>query len=103
MLPNGLRGLRLRLSTLTWWGGALAAVLVTGIALRVWIYLSVLGRPNSDESVVGLMVLHAMRGDFSTFFWGSAYGGPQEVLLSVPVFAVAREWLPRACGSSRSR
>src|SRR3954451_7033485 len=70
-------------------GVAVAAVCVTGIALRVWIDLSILGRPNSDESVVGLMVIHAMHGDISTFFWGSAYGGPHEVLLSVPVFWVA--------------
>jgi hypothetical protein len=62
-------------------------VAALGIGLRIWIDLSILGRPNSDESVVGLMVLHAMRGDISTFFWGGAYGGPQEVLLSAPVFA----------------
>jgi hypothetical protein len=66
-----------------------AIVVVLGLALRVWIDLSILGRPNSDESVVGLMVLHAMHGDISTFFWGGAYGGPDEVLLSVPVFWVA--------------
>ena len=88
-VPAGLHRVRLRPPALTWWSATFATVLVTGIALRVWIYLSVLGRPNSDESVVGLMVMHAMRGDFTTFFWGSAYGGPQEVLLSVPVFVVA--------------
>ena len=57
--------------------------------LRVWIYRSLLGIPNSDESIVGLMVLHAMHGKLTTFYWGSPYAGPQEVLLSVPVFAVA--------------
>jgi 4-amino-4-deoxy-L-arabinose transferase-like glycosyltransferase len=59
---------------------------VAGIALRAWIYGSILGRPNSDESVVGLMVLHAMHGELTTFFWGSIYGGSQLVLLSVPFF-----------------
>src|SRR5437867_1122235 len=81
-----LQPTRLRSVALSPWGLAIAAVAVTGLVLRVWIYLSILGRPNSDESVVGLMVIHAMHGDLSTFFWGSAYGGPQEVLLSVPVF-----------------
>jgi 4-amino-4-deoxy-L-arabinose transferase-like glycosyltransferase len=68
---------------------AVAVLLAGGIALRVWIYRSILGIPNSDESIVGLMVLHAMHGNLTTFYWGSPYAGPQEVLLSVPVFAVA--------------
>jgi 4-amino-4-deoxy-L-arabinose transferase-like glycosyltransferase len=70
------------------WVALLALVAVAGVVLRVWIYRSVLGVPNSDEAVVGLMVLHALRGDVSMFFWGSPYGGPQEVLLSVPFFWV---------------
>ncbi len=69
--------------------GAVTLVLAGGVALRVWIYRSVLGVPNSDESVVGLMVLHAMHGHLTTFYWGSDYAGTQEVLLSVPVFLVA--------------
>ena len=32
-----------------------------GIALRVWVYRSALGIPDSDEAVVGLMVRHFMR------------------------------------------
>lgn len=59
-----------------------------GIALRVWWFRSNLSIPNSDESVVGLMVLHAEHGDVSGFFWGSPYSGPQEVLASVPFFAM---------------
>jgi 4-amino-4-deoxy-L-arabinose transferase-like glycosyltransferase len=64
----------------------LALVAIAGIALRVWVYRSALGVPNSDEAVVGLMTDHATRGDISVFFWGSPYGGPQEVLLTVPLF-----------------
>jgi 4-amino-4-deoxy-L-arabinose transferase-like glycosyltransferase len=64
----------------------IAFVAVAGLVLRVWIYRSALGVPNSDEAVVGLMARHAMHGDVSVFFWGSSYGGPQEVLLDVPFF-----------------
>ena len=63
-----------------------ALVAVVGIALRLWIDGLTLGTPNSDEAIPGLMTLHAIRGDFSTFFWGSSYGGPQEVILNVPFF-----------------
>ena len=70
----------------TRWPVLFALVAVAGIALRVWIYRSALGIPNSDEAICGLMVLHALRGDISTFYWGSSYGGPQEVILSVPFF-----------------
>jgi hypothetical protein len=64
----------------------LGAVAVAGIVLRVWIYRSALGIPNSDEAVVGLMTRHAAHGDVPMFFWGSVYGGPQEVLATVPLF-----------------
>jgi hypothetical protein len=67
---------------------------VVGIALRVWVHRSALGVPDSDEAVVGLMVRHAQHGDLTTFFWGQAYGGSQEVLLTVPLFWVAGStWL----------
>jgi 4-amino-4-deoxy-L-arabinose transferase-like glycosyltransferase len=64
----------------------IALVAVAGVVLRVWIYRSALGVPNSDEAVVGLMTRHAAHGDVSMFYWGSPYGGPQEVLLTVPLF-----------------
>ncbi len=73
---------------LTPWSATLILAAVAGVALRVWDYRLLLGRPNSDEAVVGLMTSHALHGDISVFFWGSSYGGPQEVLLSVPLFAV---------------
>jgi hypothetical protein len=57
-----------------------------GIALRVWAYRSAIGVPSSDDGVVGLMALHALHGQFTTFFWGQAYGGSQEAILTVPFF-----------------
>jgi dolichyl-phosphate-mannose-protein mannosyltransferase len=60
-----------------------------GIALRVWVHRSALGIPDSDEAVVGLMVDHALHGELTTFFWGQAYGGSQEVLATIPVFWLA--------------
>ena len=31
---------------------------------------------------------HALHGQFTTFLWGTAYGGPQEALLAAPIFAI---------------
>src|SRR5436190_1619044 len=59
-----------------------------GIALRVFVYVSVLGQTQSDESVLGLMARHALHGQFTTFLWGTPYGGPQEAWLATPIFAV---------------
>ncbi|HEX4521618.1 MAG TPA: glycosyltransferase family 39 protein [Gaiellaceae bacterium] len=65
-----------------------------GIALHVWVYRSAIGVPVSDDGVVGLMALHALHGHFTTFFWGQAYGGSQEALLTVPVFWIfGPSWL----------
>src|SRR5947207_15338392 len=62
--------------------------------MRVWMYRSVAGTPNADEAVVGLMTRHAVHGELTTFYWGQAYGGSQEVLLTVPVFLIAgSSWL----------
>jgi hypothetical protein len=69
-----------------WWAASLGLTAAAGIALRVWTYRSALGVPDSDEAVVGLMVRHVLHGQVTTFFWGQAYGGSQEVLLTAPVF-----------------
>jgi Dolichyl-phosphate-mannose-protein mannosyltransferase len=67
---------------------------VAGVVVRVWVYRSSLGVPTSDEAVVGLMVRHLLHGQFATFYWGQAYGGSQEVLLTAPLFWVAgASWL----------
>jgi len=60
------------------------------VALRVWVYRGDLGIPNSDEGVVGLMARHLVYdGQFPVFFWGQAYGGPQEAILAVPGILIA--------------
>ena len=74
--------------TLTRWAVLYGIAAAAGIVLRIWWFRSNLSIPNSDESVVGLMVLHAEHGDVSGFFWGSPYSGPQEVLASVPFFVL---------------
>ena len=64
-------------------GGALA------IGLRAWVMASPFGALDGDEAVWGLMALHVFDGEVSSFFWGQAYGGTHEVLLSAPVLALA--------------
>jgi len=76
---------RLALSRWTVLAGVAFAV---GVALRIWLYRSSLGVPNSDEAVLGLMAVHALHGQFTTFIWGQTYGGSQEALLAAPLFAV---------------
>lgn len=75
-----------------WFVAASAAL--AGVVLRVWIYRSEAGIPTSDEAVVGLMVRHLLHGEFTTFFWGQAYGGSQEALITSPAFWVfGPSWL----------
>jgi 4-amino-4-deoxy-L-arabinose transferase-like glycosyltransferase len=64
----------------------LATAAIAGIALRVFVYRSLLGAEDSDEAILGLMVRHAAHGHLSAFLWGQVYGGSEEVLLTVPVF-----------------
>jgi hypothetical protein len=47
-----------------------------------------LGEVNADEALVGLMAMHLLEGEWSTFFWGQAYGGTIDVILLAPVVAV---------------
>ena len=90
-----------RASTL-WLAGGLAIVFALGVAFRVYAERdSVLGIPNSDEAVLGLMARHLLHGHLTTFIWGEAYGGPQEILLAVPGFAIAGSELASRCASRR--
>ena len=66
----------------------MAFAAVAGVVLRIWTYRMVMGTPNADEAVVGLMTRHAAHGELTTFYWGQGYGGPQEAWLTVPVFWV---------------
>ncbi len=48
------------------------------------------------------MALHVLDGELTTFFWGQAFGGSQEAILTAPLFWVVRAGLDRACASSPS-
>jgi hypothetical protein len=71
------------------WLVLVGATALAGIALRVWVYRSALGTPDSDEAIVGLMARHVLDGELTTFFWRQAYGGSQEAILTAPLFWVA--------------
>jgi hypothetical protein len=71
------------------WGLLFGLTAVAGIALRVWAYRAEMGTPNADEAVVGLMTRHIVDGELTTFYWGQAYGGSQEALLTAPLFWVS--------------
>ena len=68
-------------------GVIVAFAAVAGVVLRIWTYRMVMGTPNADEAVVGLMTRHAAHGELTTFYWGQGYGGPQEAWLTVPDFS----------------
>jgi hypothetical protein len=90
----GVQLTRFRRLALSRWGVTFALTGVAGIALRIWVYRSALGTPNADEAVVGLMTRHVVDGEFTTFYWGQAYGGSQEAILTAPVFlVVGSSWL----------
>jgi hypothetical protein len=87
-----LRGLR-RLAV-SRWAVALALAGIAGIVFRVWVYRSVMGTPDSDEAVVGLLTRHILDGQLPTFFWGMHYGGIQEPLVTAPLFYLfGSSWL----------
>lgn len=65
-----------------------AALAAAGIVLRAVILLSDFGALDGDEAAWGVMALHALDGELSTFYWGQNYGGTQETLLTAAVFAV---------------
>jgi Dolichyl-phosphate-mannose-protein mannosyltransferase len=77
------------------WAAALAVTGVAGVALHVWTYRAEMGTPDSDEAIVGLMVRHLVhQGELTAFYWGQAYGGSQEALLTAPLFLIAgSSWL----------
>jgi 4-amino-4-deoxy-L-arabinose transferase-like glycosyltransferase len=73
---------------------AIGLVAAAGVAERVFVYRSSMSVPDSDEAVVGLMARHVLQGQFSTFYWGSWYGGTIESVLTAPIFFVfGTSWL----------
>ena len=76
------------------WAVAILVVGVTGIALRVWVYRSVLGTPDGDEGLSGLVARHILDGQFPAFIWGLKYGGIQELIPTAGIFWVfGSSWL----------
>jgi 4-amino-4-deoxy-L-arabinose transferase-like glycosyltransferase len=67
---------------------AVAALLLVGIALRLWVGAASRGKSFSDNAVVALMAMHALRGKFYAFYWGQAYMGSVEALVVAPFFAL---------------
>ena len=68
------------------YGWLLALVLLVGAAVRA---LYMLAPPfDSDVSVVGLMGMHVLDGEFSPLFWGQHYGGSLESFLAAGLFSV---------------
>jgi 4-amino-4-deoxy-L-arabinose transferase-like glycosyltransferase len=57
---------------------------------------SPIGALDADEAVWGLMARHILDGELPVFFWGQAYGGTQETLLTAALFAVADSSTPAA-------
>jgi 4-amino-4-deoxy-L-arabinose transferase-like glycosyltransferase len=76
----------LRRAAVSPWAITLCAAGVGGIALRVWVYRSVLGIPDADEGVVGLTARHILDGQFPSFIWGLTYGGIQELIPTAGIF-----------------
>jgi 4-amino-4-deoxy-L-arabinose transferase-like glycosyltransferase len=76
---------RARVQSWRWWL-LLGLAALAGIALRLYVARGVIGDPDSDEAIPGLMVRHFLHGHLNVFYWGQAYGGTQEILLTVPLF-----------------
>ena len=67
----------------------IVAVAAAGVAVRLAILLSPIGRPDSDEVIAALMARNIGVDGFPTFFWGQQYGGTLElagVAASLEVF-----------------
>lgn len=63
---------------------ALVLILALGAALRLWLLSRDVPTLDSDESMVGLMGLHVLRGDWTVFLWGQEYMGSLEAILVAP-------------------
>ncbi|HEX8036106.1 MAG TPA: hypothetical protein VF510_19775, partial [Ktedonobacterales bacterium] len=64
--------------------GVLAAILALAVVVRVSLLARDVPTLDSDQSVVGLMALHLLRGEWSVFYWGQPYMGSLEAMLVAP-------------------
>lgn len=67
---------------------AVAAVVVCGLALRLWVLNSNLGLIDSDEAAGGLIARNFAHGHVAVFLWGNVYGGTIEAILAAPLLAI---------------
>jgi hypothetical protein len=66
---------------------ALGLVLVAAVAFR-WPAIVNATETNSDAAVVGLQAMHMLRGEVSTFLWGSGYQTSIDAAFAALVFSV---------------
>src|SRR5688572_10673562 len=64
-------------------------IVVIGVFLRLAILTGPLGEVEADESVIGLMALHILAGEWPAFYWGQPSLGSLEAYLVAAVFATA--------------
>ena len=62
--------------------------LLLGVVIRLWLAKAGEGQSFSDNAVVALMAMRALRGKFYTFYWGQSYMGSLEAIVVAPFFAV---------------
>ena len=68
---------------------ALLAAVIAGIAARLAVLLTSLGRFDSDEAVTGIMAQRILHGDFPVYFGVQSYQGALEQYLQALVLAVS--------------
>lgn len=66
-----------------------AAAVLAGVGLRVYVLRTRLGYLDADEGVWGLMARRVLHGELPVFFWKQAYGGTAETFLTAPIFWLA--------------
>jgi hypothetical protein len=73
--------------------GAVVAVAIAGLAVRLWIMTGPLGVIDSDEAITGLMARHLLDGEFRAFIWRLSYQGTivtYPIALSFKLFGTSR-------------
>ncbi|MFP5577455.1 MAG: hypothetical protein ACLGIZ_04350 [Acidimicrobiia bacterium] len=63
------------------WRGAVVALVLAGVALRLVFVRGRWGTFDSDEAIVGLMARSFLEGEWRAFYWGQHYGGTLETAL----------------------
>jgi hypothetical protein len=64
--------------------GAFVILICLGVAVQTWAALQWTANLDSDEAIVGLMVRHILQGNIPTYFYGQAYLGSLNAILSAP-------------------